>query len=75
MWREQLALPQVIAEGWGAPSPHLEDFRVSERLSKALASWFRKFLDLQLFGGGLGHTPNLALHPIPEVMVFLHLEY
>lgn len=66
MWREQLALPQVIVEGWGA---------LSGRLWEALVSWFRKFLDCQLFGGGLGHTPNLALHPTPEVMVFLCLDY
>lgn len=75
MWREQLALPRVIVEGWGAPSPLLEDFKMSGRVLEALVSWFRKFLDLQLFWGGLGHTPNLAWHPTPEVMVFLCLEY
>lgn len=65
----------MIVEGWGALSPHLEDFRMSGRLWEALVSWFRKFLDLQLFWAGLGHTSNLALHPTAEMLVFLCLAY
>ena len=56
----------MIVEGWGA---------LSGRLWEALVSWFGKFLDRRLFWGGLGHTPNLPLHPTHEVMVFLCLDY
>lgn len=78
MWREQIALPRMIVEGWGVLSPHLKTSGClggSER--PGVLVQFRKFLvtQTQLFWGELGHTPHLALHPTLEVMVFLCLEY
>lgn len=73
-----VTLPQMIVEGWGVLSPHLKTSGClggSER--PGVLVQFSKFLATQpqLFWGGLGHTPNQALHPAPKVMVFLCLEY